>query len=176
MRQETIALVECARALGVELAPSDANPDAVRLTGRREDFSPRLAALRRALDAWDAAASARASGGLPASAGEEARLRQALDAVFRWMRGRGIDPAEAAAFASAALAAPPPAPPEGGRAAQAPAPRPSYAPEAARQRMKPKPLLTLAPEQWQKVTLGALRQRELQARMTLNSMGAAAPR
>jgi hypothetical protein len=105
---------------------------------------------------------------------QDARLRIALDAVFRWIKTQGMDINEPGLVVAAALRETP-SQPSVHRDGQ-PTPKPSYAPDAVKRSMKPKPLLTIAPDQWETITLSGLRRRALRGHMTLESLGAAAPR
>ena len=170
MRKETIALLEAARGLGVELAPTRDNPAGIRVACAREEFPLRLGELARAVEAFDKAAGQGGPAVVADPATPDAQLmRMALDAVFRWMRGQGMDVKEPHAAVAAVLRG------KGGRPAEVLKAIPKFAHDAPRGTRKPKPLLRLEPGASDIVTLNSLRKRNLQADMTLNSMGHAAP-
>lgn len=92
MRQEVVDLIEATRALKVQRSPVEGNPYNIRIGGNRTEFPGRLYRLAVALEAVDRAGSS-AIESVDASnpAMDAARLRMAIDGVFRWMRATGVD-------------------------------------------------------------------------------------
>lgn len=166
MQTEAANLAEAARNLGLELVlPGEGE---VKVRCPKGEFAGRLAALQKALECWDAAQGA-SSGNGPS---EAARMRLALDALFRWMRATGMDVTEPHAVVAAALRG-------AGGSKSAPKPVPRFAAEQVGKshgKRRPKPLLRLDPEAGEQVTLQSLRQKNLRADTLLTSMGNAAAR
>ena len=89
MRKEAHALVQAVRRLGLSLTSKPA-PRCVSVGIPAAEFPVRLADLRRALEALDAAEADEMS-----PTGEDAeKLRKGIDGVFRWIRLQGLDTAE----------------------------------------------------------------------------------
>jgi hypothetical protein len=172
MRREVLDVVEAARALQVQLAPTPANPACVRIGGDRSDFPVRLWRLALTLQALDKAGSAalESSGDSPEvdPAMDAARLRVALDGVFRWMRSTGLDVGEPHAIVREALGAA-----HGEKQAKVYRPVPKFAPNGFKKAVRSKPLLRLQTGPGEKVTLGSLAQKEVQAQMVDASLGPA---
>ena len=174
MRREVFGVVEAARSLQVVLAPTEANARGIRLGCSRAELPERLWRVAKSLETFDrAGASAMGSaqaGSDPAM--DAARLRVALDGVFRWMRSTGLDIAEPHALVSQALGAagPDAKQPKGYK------PVPRFAPNGFGKARRPSPLLRLDPAPGETVSLGGLAAKETQARATEATMGAAAPR
>lgn len=171
MRREVAALAEAVRELSLEIAPSDDGVDTVKIRCPKAEFPIRLARLQRMLEALDAA-SASASDVAPPS--ENAAMRMALDAVFRWMRSKGMDVSEPHAAVAAVLRGTETS--GGTRSAPKPTPRFAVDQMGKSHKRRPKPLLNLGPEHGEKVTLYSLRQKNLRANTVLTTLGAAAPR
>lgn len=166
VKRETFELVESARGLQVRLAPKAVNPKNVRIAGDKSTFPDRLHRVAVALEAVDRSGAAGLEDADDPSM-DAARLRMAVDGVFRWMRSVGIDVEEPHALVAAAL----------GVQVKAkickPAPPMPGAPRGAGR--KPGPLLRLAPGPGENFSMSALRDRSLRMRMVEASMGAAAP-
>jgi hypothetical protein len=173
MRREVLEVVDAARSLQVQLAPTPANPACVRIGGDRSDFPARLYRLAEALQALDRVGSAAlgtADETAPVDpAMDAARLRVALDGVFRWMRSTGLDVGEPHAIVREALGA------ARGEQKQAKGyrPVPKFAPNGFKKAMRSKPLLKLQVVPGEKVSLGSLAQKEVQAQMVDASLGPA---
>lgn len=175
MRREAFEVIESARALQVQLAPTQPNPRCVRIGGDRADFPNRLWRLARAIEAFDKVGEAALGdvGNAPSSdpTADAARLKVALDGVFRWMRSTGIDVSEPYGLVTEALGVPMPAE----KAARGYRPIPTFAPNGFRKPIRTRPMLRLEPGVGEQISLGVLAQKEMQAQMVENSMGAAAP-
>ena len=177
MKREVFEVVEAARGLQVQLAPSAANPHCVRIGGERAEFPERLWRLAVAVEAFDrAGASALEDPGDPEAERDPtldaAKLKVALDGVFRWMRSTGLDVSEPYAVVSQALAGPAVAQARGPKVYR---PLPRFAPDGFRKAVRHKPLLKLDPVVGERISMGKLAETELRAQMTENSLGAAAP-
>ena len=173
MKREIFEVVEAAKALQVQLAPTQANPRCVRVGGDRADFPERLWRLAKALEAFDRS-GASVLEGPSASAPQDptmdaARLRVALDGVFRWMRSSGLDVSQPYGLVAEAMGVPA----QKEKAAKAYKPVPKFAPSGFKKTMRPKALLNLEPAPGEKVTLAGLAQKEFQAQATDAIMGAA---
>ena len=171
MRREIAELVDAARGLGVRLSPTPANAKAIRLDGDRDTFPDRLRRVAQALEAVDRAGGvANAADAGPDASVDAARLRLALDGVFRWMRMMGLDVTEPHAVVAAAMGV------ESAATKGAYKPKPAFAGNvslADRPGGKPKPMLKLVPEPGEKLSIENLRRRELRAQMIEASLGAA---
>jgi hypothetical protein len=92
MKKEVVELIEAARGLEIRLSPDSERP--VNVGGDRESFPHRLKRVALALEAVDKTGSEalELEDGDPSM--DVARLRVALDGVFRWMRSSGVDVSE----------------------------------------------------------------------------------
>lgn len=171
-RREVVELVEAARGLGVRITVKPGrNQQSIVIHGRREDFPAKLRRVALTLEALDAAGSA-AIGGDPSAADpsmDAARLRLALDGVFRWMRSTGIDVSDPHAVVAAALGVKADKPGAGYK------PVPKYAHDGFKKGVRPKPLLRLMPQPGEKVGMASIRQKAAQAQMVEATLGSAAP-
>jgi len=176
MRREVFGVVEAARSLQVLLAPSEASPHGIRIGCTRSVFPERLRRLAKALEAFDraGAASLGAGNGLSQQdpAMDAARLRVALDGVFRWMRSSGMDVSEPHSMVVEALGV---LKVQGAKAGKSYRPVPRFAPNGFKKAKRPKPLLVLIPGADEKVSVGLLAAKETEAQMTEISLGQAAP-
>lgn len=171
-RREVVELVEAARGLGVRITVKPGrNQQSIVIHGRREEFPGKLRRVAEALEALDAAGASALSAADPGSdpSMDAARLRLALDGVFRWMRSTGIDVADPHAVVAAALGVKADKPGKGYK------PVPKFAHDGFKRGMRPKPLLRLMPQPGEKVGMGSIRQKAAQAEMVETSLGAAAP-
>lgn len=173
MRREIVELVEAARDLQVLLAPRPDNHRSVRIGGPRDNFPDRLWRIAVALERVDRAGAA----GLSQDEADDpvmdaAKLRMALDGVFRWMRSNGMDVSEPHSVVSAALGA------QGKvvKAGKGYKPVPQFAHNGYKKSVRTKPLMRLDPNPGERVTIDGLRQKDIQAEMTEVSFGPAAPR
>jgi hypothetical protein len=105
MRREVVELIEAARALKVQRVPRPDNPRNIRIGGDRKEFPDRLHRMAVALEAVDRAGAQALDGMGRDPSMDAARLRMALDGVFRWMRSVGMDIAEPHAVVANALGA-----------------------------------------------------------------------
>lgn len=168
MRREVVELVEAARGLSIHVVPKPENPRNIRIACERAQFPDRLHRVALALAAVDRA-GAQALEGTGDPAMDAARLRMAIDGVFRWMRTVGMDIAEPHAIVAAALGAK-------SKAGSKYKPTPQYAHDGFKRSMKPRPLMKLAPGPGERISIDALRQKALQIQMTETSLGPAAAR
>jgi hypothetical protein len=169
MKREVFEVIEAARGLQVQLAPGPANPHCVRIGGERSEFPERLWRLAVAVEAFDrSGSSAMDEDGRDATM-DAAKLKVALDSVFRWMRSTGLDVSEPFALVSQAMG-PQDAQP---RTAKAYRPVPRFAPNGFRKPVRHKPLLNLDPVLGERISMEKLAEKELRAQMTDNSLGAA---
>lgn len=104
MRQEVHELIEAVRDLEIRVDASA--PGQIRLTCDKAEFPRRLHRVALALEAVDrsGAAANEMAGADPAR--DAARLRLALDGVFRWMKMRGMDLADPLQIVATALRKP----------------------------------------------------------------------
>lgn len=182
MKREVVELVEAARRLEIRVAPKPDNPRAIRISGSRAEFPDRLYRVAVALAAVDRAGAA-ALDGTSDPASDAARLRMALDGVFRWMRSCGMDVAEPHAIVANALGV------QSQQKSKRFRPQPKFACDRPvkytnergkdggfTKNVKPRPLLKLAPGPGEKITLDALRRKAFEVQTVQNIMGAAGAR
>lgn len=174
MRREIFEVIEAARGLQVQLAPTQPNPRCVSIGGERSEFPVRLWRLAKAIEAFDKTGSDaldEATGPEGDPTADAARLKVALDGVFRWMRSTGLDVSEPYGLVTEALGlqVPRQVSPKGYK------PIPKFAPNGFKKPLRPKPMLRLDPALGERISLAGLSNKELQAQMVENSMGAAAP-
>jgi len=131
MNKETIGLIEAVRDLRLAVVEAEA-VERVRIGGAADDFPRRLVALARALEAFDRAGGARAEASAaparPEAGMETGKLKNAIDGMFKWMRGQGIDISQPYAILEEAMGIPPE------KRKKGLAPKPRYAAGAKRTR------------------------------------------
>lgn len=88
MNRATSALVEAVRDLGLSVVTADQG-ESVRIAGAADQFPGKLIRLQKALEEFDRTGAAKADN--ESLAQENERLKKAVDGMFRWMRGAGID-------------------------------------------------------------------------------------
>lgn len=162
MKREMLAVVEAARALQVHPAPTEAEPQKIRIDCPRPDFAARLYQLARCLEDFDrAGGTGAAMAEVNDPAMDAARLRVCLDQVFRWMRSQGVNISEPYSLVARQLRQ---------------GPRPTPPGMAFGYRRRPTgPLSKLEPAPGEPISLVELAQRSRQAQLTEDLMGAAAP-
>lgn len=104
MKKEVHDLIECVRALGIELTGKPA-PKCIRISGDTGDFADKLKQLQLALEAVDVAESV--SDGVdidgPEGFNDPVKLRAAVDGLLRFVQVKGDFLAEADAIVRDAL-------------------------------------------------------------------------
>ncbi len=176
MRREVFEVIEAARSLQVQLAPSTANPRNVALGGDRKDFPDRLFRLAKALELFDRAGAASLTEEDPDPIRDPtmdaAKLKLALDSVFRWMKSVGINVDEPHNLVCQALSAVD----NDAKPQRVPKPVPRFTPNGFKKSATvPGIIIGLAPVAGEKVTWESLAKKERLAQMTEDLMGAAAP-
>jgi hypothetical protein len=169
MRREVVELIESVRALNVRVVPAQNGRRTIRVGGTRKEFPGRLYRVARALEAVDAA-GAKSLDGIGDPSQDAARLRMALDGIFRWMRSVGMDISQPHAIVANALGA------KENSSGKRFRPVPQYAHDGFKKSSKPKPLLKLQPGPGEKISIDSLRQKGYQAQMVVTAMGSAAAR
>jgi hypothetical protein len=175
MRREIFDVIEAARALDIQFAPTSANPRCVILGGNRSDFPDRLWRMAKALEAFDRlGAAAMEAVENPAPPKDQtldsARLKIALDSVFRWMKSTGIDISDPINLVAEALNTV-----EEEKSSKGYRPIPKFAPGGFKKGGRASPLINLGPAIGEKVTWDSLKAKEVRAQMTEAAMGAAGP-
>lgn len=169
-RREVVELVEAARGLGVRITVKPGKTQqSIVIHGRRDEFPGKLKRVAEALEAVDKSGSAALEGEGADPSMDAARLRLALDGVFRWMRSTGLDVSDPHAIVAAALGA------KGDKPGRGYKPVPRFAPDGFKKDQRPKPLLKLMPQPGDKIGMNSIRQKAALAQQVEASLGAAAP-
>ena len=165
MRREVVNLIESVRELQIQLTPKPDNPDGIRLGGERATFPTRLKNVAEALQELDRVGSAGLNG-IPVEDPtlDSAKLRMALDGVFRWMRFQGLDVKEPHNIVAQSLGV------EEAKKGKTYRPIPKFAPNAHK-KSGSGISTNLNVAVGEKVSLEGLAQKEYQAHIVDNLMG-----
>jgi hypothetical protein len=170
MRREVVELIEAVRQLRVQRVPRHDNPRNIRICGDRKEFPDRLHRVALALEGVDRAGASALDGLGSDPSMDAARLRMALDGVFRWMRSVNMDIAEPHAVVANALGVQ-------AKTGKAFKPTPKSVHKAiGKKNGSAKPLLRLDPGPGEEVSYSKLREKAFRVQMVQTSLGAAAPR
>jgi hypothetical protein len=168
MKKEIIDLVEAVRALEMRISPTLDNDKNVKLFGDKKEYPYKFYNLLIALEAFDKAGS-NSFDDIEDPALDSAKLRLALDGVFKWMRSVGIDVSEPHAIVSDTLG-------YKNKKEKPFRPVPKYAMNSFKKKIPNKILLGFDPGPGEKINIDSLREKVYQSMNTLNKMGNAAAR
>jgi hypothetical protein len=107
MNREVVALIEAVRALKIAIVATG-DSERIKIGCASEEFPTRLMALQRALEAVDRAGGAGLDGkGAEPPKLDSVKLQLAIDKIFKWMKGQGLDVTQPYALLEEAMEIPP---------------------------------------------------------------------